>query len=148
MKKLLFLPAVFILLSAVPSPAQTPADAEAMVKKAVAFAKANGKDKLVTETNATPSQFRKGEIYVFVLDGNGIVLGHAGNNKLVGKDLSQAKDPDGVQYVAELVKVGKSKGKGWVDYKFVNPETKAIQAKTSYVEKFEDVFIGAGAYKK
>ncbi|HCE07957.1 MAG TPA: histidine kinase, partial [Oxalobacteraceae bacterium] len=40
------------------------------------------------------------------------------------------------------------KGKGWVDYKWPNPATKILEAKSSYVERYEDVYVGCGIYKK
>lgn len=137
-----------IAIVCTPLLSQTKAEAEAWVKKGVAFAQANGKDKLIAEINAQTPTFKKGELYLFVLDDKYATLAHGGNTKLVGKDMSQARDPDGVFFLVELVKIGKAKGKGWVDYKFINPETKAIEPKTSYVEKFQDVYIGCGIYKK
>jgi cytochrome c len=38
-------------------------------------------------------------------------------------------------------------GKGWVDYSWTNPETKKIQAKSSYVAKAGEIFVGCGIYK-
>lgn len=37
--------------------------------------------------------------------------------------------------------------KGWVDYKWPNPVSIALEAKSSYVEKAGDVIIGCGTYK-
>ena len=38
-------------------------------------------------------------------------------------------------------------GNGWNDYKWTNPVTQAIEAKSSYFEKVDDVVIGCGIYK-
>jgi len=74
-------------------------------------------------------------------------VAHGADAGRVGKDLIDAKDPDGKLYVKERVDIAKSKGKGWQDYKFMNPATKKVEQKTSFVERVGDVIVCAGAYK-
>lgn len=97
------------------------AEAEAMVKKAVAYIKANGAEKAYNEfTNGT--SFKDRDLYVFVYDMTGKNLAHGANAKLVGKDLSGLKDPDGKLVLPLLFEVAKGKGKGWTEeFKFRNP---------------------------
>jgi cytochrome c len=123
------------------------AEAEALVKKAVAFIKANGKDKAFAEFNNQKGQFVDRDLYIFVYDMNGKCLAHGQNAKQVGKDLSDLTDPDGKPFVQERINLAKKTGKGWQNYKFSNPTTKKIEEKTAYIEKYEDVIIGSGAYK-
>ena len=127
---------------------QTQADAEALVKQAVAFGKANGTYKLIKEVNSPETQFKKGSLYIFILDMEGVMLGHAANPKLVGSDMGERKDADNVRYIQEFIKMAETKGSGWVDYKFVNPETNKVEDKTSFIEKVNTVIIGCGVYKK
>lgn len=122
-------------------------EATAMVKKAIAFLKANGKDKAFAEFSNQGGQFKDRDLYIFVQDMKGKMLAHGGNERLIGKDLIELKDADGKFFVKEMVDVA-GKGKGWVDYKWTNPTTKVIEAKSSYIEKYEDVFVGSGIYKK
>jgi len=126
----------------------TPAEAEAMVKKAIAEIKASGKDKTFAEINNTKGKFTDRDLYVFVYDMNGKCVAHGFNQKMIGKDLVDMKDPDGKFYVKERIEISKTKGKGWQDYKFTNPVTKKVENKTAYVEKVDDLIIGSGAYKK
>jgi len=125
----------------------TPAEAEALVKKAVAYIKANGKDKAIAEFNNPKGQFIDRDLYVTVYDMTGKCLAQGQNPKMVGKDLYDLTDVDGVFIVKERIEMVKSKGKGWQDYKFTNPLTKKVEPKTYYFEKYEDVIVGAGAYK-
>lgn len=136
-----------VYLSA-PGLTQTEADAQAFVKSAVAFAKANGTYKLIKEVNSPTTQFRKGELYIFIIDLEGVVMGHAANPALVGKDLSEKVDSGSVRYVQEFIKVANGKGSGWVDYQYTNPENGRIEAKTTFVEKVDLVIIGCGVYKE
>ncbi len=125
----------------------TPAEAEAMVKKAIAFMKANGKDKAFAEIGNSKGQFIDRDLYVFVYDMNGKCVAHGFNPKMVGKDLIEMKDPDGKFYVKERVEIAKTKGKGLQNYKFTNPDSKKIDDKSAYIEKYEDFIFGCGAYK-
>lgn len=124
------------------------ADATAIVKKAVAYIKDNGKEKAFVEFNNPTGAFTKGELYVFVSDMQGKMLSHGANTKLIGKNLIDLKDADGKLFVKDYTELAKAKGSGWVDYKWVNPNTKNIDKKSTYVEKTDDVIVGAGIYKK
>ena len=142
--------ALFSILVAglvMPLHAETKAEAEAMVKKAIVFAKAQGTDKALAEISKPEGSFVKGALYVFVYDLQGKVKAHGQNPKLVDKDMLEAKDPDGVFYVKERIALVKAKGKGWQDYKFSNPTTKKIENKTAYVELYDNLIFGCGIYK-
>jgi signal transduction histidine kinase len=132
---------------ALPAAAQTRPEAEAMVKKAIAFAAAQGTGKALAEISKPGGSFTKGPLYVFVYDLEGKVRAHGQNPKLVGMDMLDATDPDGVPYVKNRIALVKAKGNGWQDYKFSNPVTKKIEAKTAYVELHEGLIYGCGIYK-
>jgi cytochrome c len=126
----------------------TSAEAEGMVKKAIADIKTLGKDKALAEISNPKGKFIDRDLYVFVYDMNGKCVGHGFNQKMIGKDLAEMKDPDGKFYVKERIEIAKTKGKGWQDYKFTNPTSKKIENKTAYIEKVDDLIVGCGVYKK
>jgi cytochrome c len=128
----------------------TQAETETLVKEAIAFAKANGKDAAIKEITKSGGKFHRhgGELYVFIYDMDGKVLAHGQGASKVGVNQINAKDPDGVEYVKERVKLAKTKGKGWHDYQYVNPTTQKRQPKTSYIEVWDNLIFGAGIYKK
>lgn len=130
-------------------PAQGTADeAVAMVQQVIASLKANGREKTLAEINNTTSgKFRDRDLYITVNDMQGKNLAHGANAKMQGKDLIDLKDADGKPFVRERLELAKSKGKGWQDYKFVNPVSKQIEPKTMYFEKYEDMIINCGIYK-
>lgn len=123
-------------------------EAKAMVEKAAAFYKENGKDKAIAEFNNPKGQFIDRDLYVFALDMQGIRVAHGTNQKLVGKSILDFKDVDGKPYGQEIVDIGKGAGTGWVDYKFTDPLTKKIGEKTTYVSRVDDIIIASGAYKQ
>ena len=128
----------------------TAAEAEALVKEAIAYAKANGKDAAFKEITKQGGRFQKygGELYVFVYDMDGKVLAHGQGASKVGVNQMKAKDPDGVAFVEDRVKLAKTKGKGWHDYKYLNPKDGKKEPKTSYIEVWDGLIFGAGIYKK
>ncbi len=125
----------------------TAAEAEVMVKKAIAFIKANGPEKAYDEfTNG--KSFKDRDLYVIVYDLNGKNLAQGANPKLVGKDLIGLKDADGKLLIKLFVDLAKEKGKGWVEgYKFLNPVTQKIEGKAMYLERVGDTLVGCGIYK-
>jgi signal transduction histidine kinase len=125
----------------------TEADATAMVKKGVAFIKANGKDKGYAEISNKSGQFKHQDLYLVVYGLDGTVLAHGANEKMIGKNLIDLKDVDGKAFVRERVELGKAKASFWQDYKFTNPETKKIEPKTMYCERLDETVVCGGIYK-
>jgi len=148
MKKLIFIlvAAVMVTFAGNCSAEQKPEEAKAMVKKAIAFIKANGKDKAFEEFNNPKGKFVKGELYIFVYEPNGTMVANGQNPKLINKNLLGFKDTDGKLFVKEFMTVAKQ-GSGWVDYKWTNTATKQIQPKTTYIESAGDLIFGCGVYK-
>lgn len=123
-------------------------EAVAMVNKAAAYLKANGKEKAYAEFNGKSSQFKDRDLYIFVMEMNGLEVVNGNNPKLIGKNLIELKDANGKAMVKEFIEVAQTKGTGWVDYAWPNPVTKAVEKKSTYVEKAGDVLIGCGVYQK
>jgi len=126
----------------------TPAQAEALAKKAVEFLKTNGKEKAIAAFNDIQGKFVDGDLYILLYDLNGKCLAHGANPKIVGKDMIDMKDADGKLFVKERLEIAKTKGKGWQNYKWTNPTNKKIEDKTTYIQKVDDLIICSGAYKK
>jgi len=125
----------------------TKKEAEAMVVKAVAALKAD-RAKTLDEITAKDPKYVDRDLYAVVYDMTGKVLAHGANNRMVGKDLIDLKDPDGKEFVKERVELAKSKGKFWQDYKFTDPESRKMLPKEAYCEKVDDAIVCAGVYKR
>jgi cytochrome c len=87
-------------------------------------------------------------LYPFVYDLHGVNVAHGARPVLIGKNLIDLKDQDGVYLIQEMVKIANGPGSGWVNYKWPNPLTNKIEDKTSYVEKMDNYFVGVGAYRQ
>ncbi|MFZ6760367.1 cache domain-containing protein [Undibacterium sp. Ji50W] len=121
--------------------------ATAMAKKAVAHFKSVGKDKALADFNdASNKAFHDRDLYVIAFDMEGTMLASA-NPKLIGKPMMDYKDGDGKLLTREMLQIAKTKGSGWVEYRWPNPVTKALDQKTTYIEKVDNYFLGVGIYK-
>lgn len=150
MKRLLMFALILFLSTGIAFAAAkgTAKEAKALVAKAVAYYHSNGKDRAFAEFNNPKGKFVDRDMYVMVMDYDGNMLSHGANAKLIGKNLINLKDSSGTAMVREFVRVAKTKGSGWVDYKWTNPTTKKVEKKSSYVQKLDgNTFIVCGIYK-
>ena len=122
-------------------------EAVALVKKATAYIKANGADKAFAEFNNPKGQFVDRDLYIAVFDMKGVNVAHGTNPKLVGKNLLDLKDVDGKYFIKDWYDVAAKSGSGWVDYKWTNPTNKAIEQKSTYIEKAGDYLVACGIYR-
>jgi signal transduction histidine kinase len=149
MKTKLFVCAVALAFAGTASAGNaTKEEAVAMVKKGVAYVKANGKDKAYAEfSNKKEGKWVDRDLYLVVYGLDGVVHAHGANEKMIGRNLIDLKDIDGKPYVRERVELAKAKGNFWQEYKFTNPVTKKIEPKEMYCEKLDDVVVCGGVYK-
>jgi len=126
----------------------THAEAETMVRKAVALIKAKGQDKAFAEIDNPKGPFVDRDMYISVFDMNGVCRSHGYNAKMIGKNMLDLKDPDGRPMVKERVELAKTQDKFWQrGYKFVDPLTKTIMRKDMYVEKVGEVVVCCGVFQ-
>jgi len=124
-------------------------DAVGLAKKAVAHLRKDGVEAACKDFADPQGAFMQGELYVFVQDMESKMVCHAANKRINGKDLSALRDADGKLFSKAMTELAKTKGAGWVDYRWVNPNTHALEPKTSYVEKVNDtLWLGVGIYRK
>lgn len=150
-----FLLAAFASVMVVAAPATAQAqergsrdEAKAMTIAAVEHVKKVGPDKAFKDFTSDPA-WKKKDLYVMAYDSKGNVVGHGANEKLIGKNLMEMRDPNGVYVVAELTKMAVSKGEGWVDYAWPHPQTKKLEDKSTYVHRLQnfDGWVGVGIYR-
>ena len=123
-------------------------EAVAMVKKGVAFLKANGAEKAYAEISNNKGSFIDRDLYLVAYTLEGKCLAHGANPKQVGRDLIELTDIDGKYFVKERIALVKSKPTGvWQEYKFTNPVSKKIEPKVMYCEKLGEAAICGGVYQ-
>jgi signal transduction histidine kinase len=122
-------------------------EAIAMVKKGVAYVKANGKDKGYAEISNKKGQFIDRDLYLVVYGLDGTVFAHGANEKQVGRNLIDLKDIDGKLFVKERVELGQKQASFWQEYKFTDPVTRKIEPKEMYCERLDETVVCGGVYK-
>ena len=127
-----------------PANAATPEDAQAMAEKAAAFVKSDG-EKAFSVISDPNGPYHQGEVYVTVLDRQGVVRATL-NPKLIGVNMWEATDPDGVKF-SQLPWTATEKSEtAWIQYKFTNPESKKIEPKKAWVHRVGDYVVFSGVY--
>jgi len=124
----------------------TPAEAEALVKRAIAYYQKNGKEKSMDEFSKSPGSFVDRDLYVTVMTPEGDSLAHI-NPRQRHKNMLDFRDPDGKYAIRERVEIAQKQGKGWHEFKFFNPMTKQIEFKRNYVEMYDNLVFSAGAFR-
>ena len=94
------------------------------------------------------NRYHNGTGYFWANDFTPTMVIHPIIPELNGKYLGNYKDPNGVYLFNEMVKKVNDTGTGLVKYQWLNPKTKIIEDKISYVFKFEPFnwIIGTGEY--
>jgi len=118
----------------------------AIVKKAVQFYKANGREKSLVEFNNKDGQFAKGEDYVDVHDINGVCVAHPISPAKVGLNRIDQSDSAGKFYIRELVGAAKKSPSGWIEYVMKNPISGKLENKIAYWEAYDGLIFKAGTY--
>lgn len=121
----------------------TKEEAQAIAIKAAELLKKDGTDKAFAAFNAG-SDWRNGDLYVFVIDKTGTWRASGARPELIGKNELNTPDANGKLFIKEIVAINKN---GWVDYKFKSPADNLAHDKSSYFERVGDFLVGAGAYK-
>jgi len=125
----------------------TPKEAEAMVKKGVAYIKANPRDKAMADITEKTGQFVDRELYLTVYKMDGTALAHGANAKFVGKNMIDLRDGEGKEHIRERMELAKTKSTFWQDFKFINPVNKKIEPKQMYCERADELVVCGGIYK-
>ena len=126
------------------------ADAKALVKSAIAMAKAQGLEAALKAAADPKGPFIKGDLYIFAgMISKVQMTAHPYKPHLVGKDLSGMKDIKGKLFFNEFSSVAKDGGSAWVDYYWPKPGSKKPVLKSSYIEGLPgaDAYFGCGVYK-
>ena len=127
----------------------TPAEAKAMVKKAVAYVKEAGREKALAEFNNPRGKFIFKDLYIYAGTlQDGTTLAHPYTPALIGKVVMDMKDADGKYFIREKNEIAKKHGGGTINYRWTNPKTKKVEMKSTYFEVVDGMTINCGYYPK
>ena len=136
-----------IAAGAVAADRGTPAEAKAMLVKAVAHYKAVGRKQPLADFTAKKAPFGDRDLYVFCLGPDRVISANGAFPSWVGQSADLLKDADGKLLGKAVWEAGSRPGGGSVEYPNINPVTRKPAAKVSFVEKPGEDVCGVGAYK-
>ncbi len=149
MKKTLVALSIAITAIAFPVLAEeraTMAEAKAMALKAGAHVQEHGREAAAHAFMTPNGDWHDRDLYVFMIDADGIALAHGARPDTVGRDRTGLQDYSGQYIVMEMLAV---ESEGWVDYLFQNPTNQQVEAKSSYIVRMDGGgFVGVGAYQE
>jgi TRAP-type uncharacterized transport system substrate-binding protein len=124
-------------------------EALAMVRRAQAKFKREGLEATYQAINSGSKEFNDRDLYVFSFEFSGLEHANGQVRAVVGKNILDLKDQDGKFVVQDMIAIVKSAGRGWIDYRWLNPVTKTIEDKSAYVERVgtADIVVGVGIYR-
>jgi len=127
-------------------PRATPAEAKAMLDKAIAHYHAVGRKQALADFTAKKPPFVDRDLYVVCIGPGGIVTAHGFSPAFVGMSADALRDSNGKPVGSTIWNTGASKGSGTIEFPMTNPVTNKVEQKTSYFQKAGDDVCSVGAY--
>jgi signal transduction histidine kinase len=121
-------------------------DVKHLVEETIALLDRAGKKETLERIADPEGPFTDGEHYVFALDLDGNLLAHPFSKQLVGHNLADLRDSEGRDFIKNLVARAKSRGSGFVDYKWPVPDSKKEFHKTLFFERVDGMVLCSGFY--
>lgn len=126
-------------------------ECQAKCEAAAEMIKTQGLAPAICEINRKTGRFVNGQIFVYMMNMDAVMMAHPMVPDLIGKNLSGVvlKDKAGKSHPMMLVNLAKNNGAGWVSYMWPKPGTQTPAEKMCFVLKVPDtnVFLVAGFYK-
>ena len=123
-------------------------DAVNLVHRAIARVAEVGMEKAQPEFMDHGGKFIDRDLYLIIIDKDGVRVVHGQNPKLVGKTYYDAIDVNGKEYGKEVQGIAEGPGKGWFTFTFKDPITGKLLPKENYVERAGDYTYLAGVYTR
>jgi hypothetical protein len=124
----------------------TPAEAKALLQKAVAHYRTVGRKQALADFTDKKPPFIDRDLYVACVGPRGIVTANAGFPMYVGASAHAFKDANGRPVGTTIWNIGMSKGEGEIQHPMLNPLFSKIEQKTSYFSRVGEGVCAVGAY--
>lgn len=114
--------------------------------RAISLLEAEG-DAALPKLSDRQGRFVDRDLYIVVFDPSVTIRAHGFNNRLIGVNMTESRDPDGVPFGQLIVRSGQtSPDGGWVNFKFTNPVTRKIEPKAMFVRRTGTYIVCCGVY--
>lgn len=127
-----FLAAALLCISARAAGQGTAADAIGLINKTAAYLADEGPAKTFFEASNPRGRFTHRDLYIVIYDSHGKVMAHGAIPRLVGLAAYDSRDEEDKYFVREILDKAAKGQQGPVDYKWVHPLTRQMQAKSAW----------------
>lgn len=124
----------------------TPAQARAMLEKAVAYHKENGRDAALKAFNDKRAPFADRDLYVFCIGPDNRLAADGQFHQFLGQPAAKLQDSKGRPLDKALRAAARKTPMGEVHYQWLNPVTNLIEPKVAFAARAGDDVCGVGAY--
>lgn len=135
-------------LAAAPVANPTPADAKAMLARALDYYQANGREKALDAFNSNRPPFSDRGLYVFCIGPDRTLVADGEFREFIGQSADILKDASGEPLGRAFWDIAQKDGKGEAHYLFLDPATQLVKPKVSYVAKAGQDVCGVGTYEQ
>lgn len=112
-------------------------EAKKLAERAAAVLAAKGRTIAFARYRQPGGPFVRGDLYVFVVALNGVIVLNVGFPEVVGRG--------GFSLQSQLARVMRE-GRGWIRYRWYNPCSRRMEQKMSYLVRVGRLIVGVGAY--
>ena len=128
--------------------AETLQEAKSLQEAALAQIKAKGLDAAASDFNAGGT-WKQGSLYIVVVKFDGTMIAHSANEKIVGKNMLEAKDASGKAFAHETIAAVKAKGSSELAVRWANPVSKQIADAVFVARRIpgHDAYIGSMIFR-
>ncbi len=118
-------------------------DAQELVRNAVTYVDQYGSESAFAQFKKSDGGFIKGDLYIFVLDHNGLYIAGGGTAHIAYSELINS---DG-NSIGEMIADSATEQGVWVEYMWKQPSTGEVKHKKSWVVRTKDYIFGSGVYR-
>src|SRR6185503_8865071 len=140
----LFVTSLLITAPAFAADVPTPADAKAMLVKAVAFYKEHGRKAALDAFNKNQPPFSDRGLYVFCIGPDKTLVADGEFRSFIGQSADILKDASGKKLGQSFLDAAQKESPAEVHYQLLDPATQLIKPKVAFVERAGDDVCGVG----
>jgi hypothetical protein len=133
--------------AALPSGRGTPAEAKAMMLKAIDHYNAVGRTKALDDFTKMKSPLGDRDLYVFCLGSNHRITANGGFAQYVGMSVDVMKDANGKSLGKAIWDAAQQSDEGSIEYMWINPVSQHTEHKVAFFKKVSEDVCGVGAYR-